>query len=584
MAFPSRPESRRDFKFAIICTLPHEAELIKSILDVQWDTHEPPHAHALRDQNTYVTGAIARHRIVLAYPAKERMRSGIVARDCSRVFEGIQLSFVIGTCGIIPFGPEFGVERVLGDVVISHTLVESDLRMEPLGEYVVRDYLDYDNLGRPLIENPEVRDFIVRLEDLEPRERLNRRMRRHLRGLQGRPLMNCRYPGKALDRLHSATYAHKNRHKTCDQLGCRGKLLPRQRMIVEESQPPPVVTLGQISSGHLSIGSGEDRDGIASHQGAIAFELKEAAPWRGWPSVVIKGASDYADGHSNEKWLNYAGATAVACLRAVMEQLVLQGETGAQEVTDQTPDDDHADERLHISLFGEIDQKFDFDGAFAWEERPEEARAEAELQEVGEMERARREMGWTHQETLRITNNLISMYQTAGKWPRAEALCLQLHSAMREKLGENHKVTLSALDSLVLTYHGQKRWREAEKLAHSLSVKKRDLLGENDRDALRSAHLLAVTYMGQERWGLAEPLVEWVWEKRSLNLGDDDPETLDSLRNMETTYRKLNNNFEADIVVDQLQWLEVRKRPAHPHLLLPTRMSDADFVAGWKRA
>lgn len=76
---------------------------------------------------------------------------------------------------------------------------------------------------------------------------------------------------------------------------------------------------------------GEHRDKIAAEEGIIAFEMAGARVWENFPCVVIKGVSDYADGHKSNGWRDYAAATAAACMRGFLAQWVIAGELPPRE-------------------------------------------------------------------------------------------------------------------------------------------------------------------------------------------------------------------------------------------------------------
>ncbi|KAF2636918.1 hypothetical protein P280DRAFT_408628, partial [Massarina eburnea CBS 473.64] len=60
-----RPSHRRKFKATIICALPLESVAILPLLDERWDEDGDRYGRTLRDDNTYTTGRIGRHAVVL---------------------------------------------------------------------------------------------------------------------------------------------------------------------------------------------------------------------------------------------------------------------------------------------------------------------------------------------------------------------------------------------------------------------------------------------------------------------------------------------------------------------------------------
>lgn len=66
-ADPTRPRHRGDFRIALLCALPLEADAVKAVFDKRWDDDGDAFGKAPRDQNAYSTGKIGRHNVVLAH-------------------------------------------------------------------------------------------------------------------------------------------------------------------------------------------------------------------------------------------------------------------------------------------------------------------------------------------------------------------------------------------------------------------------------------------------------------------------------------------------------------------------------------
>ncbi len=79
-----------------------------------------------------------------------------------------------------------------------------------------------------------------------------------------------------------------------------------------------MVHFGVMGSGNTVMKSGQHRDGIATTDGIIAFEMEGAGVWDYFPSIIIKGVCDYADSHKRKGWQRYAAATAAACMKAFL--------------------------------------------------------------------------------------------------------------------------------------------------------------------------------------------------------------------------------------------------------------------------
>lgn len=316
---PPRPTARGDYEIAIICVLTLEADAVKSLFDRYWDNDSSPLEKAAGDPNAYSTGAIGCHNVVLAHmPGMDKANAAIVATNCRMSFPNIKLALEVGISGVVPFGPD-GEEIILGDVIISDGIIQYDLERQLPSDFVQKDTL-LDSLGRP---NMEIRTILAKFKGLRGRKKHINSVSSYLRALRRKPLLAAEYPGIAFDNLFEATYHHNDDKKTCDQVGCNGKLVARKRLQAA-SNPKPAVHFGLVASGDSVMKSGEDRDAIAK-KGIIAFEMEGAGIWDVFPCVIIKGACDYADSHKSKRWQRYAASTAAACMKAFLKTWVPSG-------------------------------------------------------------------------------------------------------------------------------------------------------------------------------------------------------------------------------------------------------------------
>lgn len=340
-----RPRTRRDFRVAIICALPLEADAVKAMFDKRWDDDGDVYGKATSDQNAYSTGIIGHHNVVLAHmPGMGKESAARVAANCRSSFEGIKLALVVGICGGVPF-PAHGEEILLGDVVISEGLVCYDFGRQLPDRFVRKDGV-LDNYPRP---PPEVRSLLNKLKGRWGRKLLQEKTFTYLNNTQGELGQSAKYPGSEYDKLFDASYRHRHQQpsacgtcsesqlsngstcaaalaSTCEELGCDdSELVQRERL----SQPPthgqpnknlPVIHIGKVASGSIVMKSGRDRDRIANEEEVIAFGMEGAGVWDTFTCVmIIKGVCDYADSHKSKKWQGYAAATAAACTKAFLE-------------------------------------------------------------------------------------------------------------------------------------------------------------------------------------------------------------------------------------------------------------------------
>ncbi|KAF1957292.1 purine and uridine phosphorylase [Byssothecium circinans] len=289
-------------------------------------------------------------------PGMGKASSAAVASHIRTSFERVKVGIVVGICGGAPRTPD-GTEILLGDVVISETVIQVDFSRQYSDKFIRKDALE-DTLGRV---SPEIRSFMGRVSGRRVRSRLQDKTARYsadLRKMDG--FHAAAYPGMDRDRLCPANYRHKHQipsscsvcdkcqhqdgevceyalKSSCAELGCDENLLIRRNRVqkakglnvdgnaitdaaeIQEAQKPSI-HFGRIASGDVVMKSGQHRDGIMAREGVIAFEMEGAGAWDFLPTVVIKSVCDYADSHKSKEWQGYAATTAAACTKAFLEE------------------------------------------------------------------------------------------------------------------------------------------------------------------------------------------------------------------------------------------------------------------------
>ncbi|KAI1294320.1 purine and uridine phosphorylase [Xylaria venustula] len=318
---PSPPRSQDDFEIAIMCALPLEANAVIALFDKCWDSKR--YHRAPGDTNTYTTGAIGRHNIVLVHlPSMGKVAAATSATYLRASYTGIRLSLVVGICGGVPSGKSPKDEEVLlGDVVISDGIIQYDFgRQFPHG--FIRKGHFQDSLPRP---SPSIRAFLAMLQAKRTQKHLQENTIRYLNDLQRTLDIIATYPGITEDRLFKPTYKHKHHDGlrcpvcnswdgvcdealtlSCEELGCdEHELVTRKRP--ESLSGIPIIHFGLFASSDSVMKSGEARNQAASRDGIIAFEIEGAS------------VCDYADSHKSKRWQAYAAATAAATTKAILE-------------------------------------------------------------------------------------------------------------------------------------------------------------------------------------------------------------------------------------------------------------------------
>jgi nucleoside phosphorylase len=339
MSAPTPPHSRRSFKVAIICALPLEAEKVRAVFDTCWEDKEMRYGQIEGDPNAYSTGVIGKHNVVLVHMAgMGSTNASAVAAHLRHSFPHIQLAVVVGICGVAPIHPETKEEIVLGDVVISTSVIQYDFgRRYPNGFQRKKEI--EDSLGRA---SPQIRSLIRMLQTRPNHARLMTNLATILRSKSFQETMpDAKYPGSSQDKLYEASYIHRHRlgvdcdqcrsdrdncSKSCDEVGCeRARLVRRHRHSLPETPSlhpdhAPFIHFGKFGSANTVMKSAIDRDQMVTTDLVAAFEMEGAGVWDQHPTVVIKAACDYADSHKSKKWQAHAATMAAACLKVFLNE------------------------------------------------------------------------------------------------------------------------------------------------------------------------------------------------------------------------------------------------------------------------
>ncbi|KAM0553254.1 hypothetical protein ACHAPJ_007543 [Fusarium lateritium] len=292
------PSDRKSFRVAIICALPREADAVTLLFDRFWDEERDPYGRADGDTNTYITGQIGEHHVVLAVLPNMGTNSAAAATASLRSsYSDLKLAILVGICGGVPRIDNF--DAFLGDVIVSKTIVQYDYGRQYPGHFAVKNTIE-DSLGRP---NKDIRSLL------------------------------------AEDKIYPPTYTHRHRNgcsvcsddsdsfcesaskASCVETGCDpANLVVREGSSdrVDSGNFSPNIFIGQIGSGNTVIKSGQDRDRIAGRHNLIAFEMEGAGAWDEIPCIIVKGICDYADSHKNKVWQDFAAATAASVAKAIL--------------------------------------------------------------------------------------------------------------------------------------------------------------------------------------------------------------------------------------------------------------------------
>ncbi|KAL2796998.1 nucleoside phosphorylase domain-containing protein [Aspergillus keveii] len=349
----SPPTSRNDFEIAIVCALPAEYNAVTELVDHFWEDHGYEYGKAREDANTYTTARIGNYDVVLVLlSGTGKAIAASSATSLRSSYPRIKLLLLTGICGGVPLvGTEDGI--LLGDVVLSETVIQYDYGRRYPDKFIMKHTVE-ESLSRPA---KEVRNLVAIFKTNRALQKLQQRAAFSLEQIQDKALgqrskINYKYPGATNDRLFAANLRHKHhllsdclyrnchtesdpvceesRTLLCYELGCnKGDHIKRHRLKAKErlqrqgrnkEAQAPSTFVGRIGSGDIVLKSGEDRDRLAKLYSILAFEMEGAGAWDELPCIVIKGVSDYADSHKNDKWQDFAAATAASTMKALLER------------------------------------------------------------------------------------------------------------------------------------------------------------------------------------------------------------------------------------------------------------------------
>jgi nucleoside phosphorylase len=329
-----------NFGVAVICALPVEAAAVLALFEERWDGAGLDKAPA--DTNTYSTGSIGSHAVVLAHmPGMGKVAAATVVGNLRASFRHLRLVLVVGICGGAPNASKNSSEDVfLGDVVVSTGVIQYDLGRRFPGRFVRKD-TPHDNLSRLSVVADGVLAKLKAAEAGRGKE-FSRSVSRHLDALHRQLGSDAAYPGRGGDRLFQPDYLHKHHklseciacaestdsicdraaEKSCETLGCSQKVSNLVSRSPPEDRLQPTVHFGLVASGDTVMRSGKDRDEIVYRDSVIAFEMEAAGCWeilRECSCLIIKGVCDYADSHKSKLFQGYAAVVAAATAKTLLE-------------------------------------------------------------------------------------------------------------------------------------------------------------------------------------------------------------------------------------------------------------------------
>ena len=313
-----RPE---DYTVGWLCAIA-ESELTaaRRMLDRR---HTPPPVNLNQsDRNTYLFGEIHGHNVVITCMPPGQTGNVSAQRLVSPLqqsFPRLAIHFFVGIGGGIPRypPPEDPFKDIhLGDVVVGwadQTGVPGIVQHDHTRE---RDGDQTDLLG--LLDKPSLQVLNALNPIISDRVMKETKFHWNLKKLEDLEIFQ--HPGLDKDILFEADYLHvavKGDDGACSQCG-REHLAKRQ----PRNTTDPQFHQGTILSGESVINNAQKRDQLSKkYYNAKCIEMEAAGVIDDTHCLVIRGISDYADGHKPASWEYYAAATAAAFAREILSAI-----------------------------------------------------------------------------------------------------------------------------------------------------------------------------------------------------------------------------------------------------------------------
>jgi nucleoside phosphorylase len=298
-----------DYTIAWICALPLEAAAASAMLD---KIHSLPPLPP--DSNAYELGELNGHYIVIAYlPAGVygTVSAATVVSRMRSTFPRLQFGLMVGIGGGVP-GEKNDIR--LGDVVVS--------KPGPNHSGVIRyDYgkaVEGGKFETTGTLNKPPQTLLTHMSQLETRQVIGGEdafSKTVWEVLERNHNLKDRFspPKEHTDFLFCSSYRHVDKQDTCEKCD-KEQLVKRPR----RDTRAPYIHYGLIASGNQVMKDSETRDRLAQQHGILCFEMEAAGLMDEFPTLVIRGISDYCDSHKQKHWQGYAALTAAAYAKLLL--------------------------------------------------------------------------------------------------------------------------------------------------------------------------------------------------------------------------------------------------------------------------
>ncbi|KAL6808739.1 pfs domain-containing protein [Trichoderma camerunense] len=333
MALPQLSDPQQ-YTVGIITALDKELAAATAVLD---EEHQKPQKFSRhpKDTNDYTWGKIGEHNVVIASLAAGSYGTVSAATTASSMITSlphIRFGLMVGIGAGVPRLAD-KIDIRLGDVVVSQpTGTSPGVVQYDLGK--LKTDGNFERVGH-LSAPPEV--LLKGLQKLKAgRLRKGSQISTILEDMVRR-YPNMKEPedgapgfihqGIQNDRLFMASSIHKDiptaDDTASDQDSACQNCDSTKEIKRKDRSSKPAIHYGVIASGNLVVKDGVSRDEILRglEEKCICFEMEAAGLMNNFPCLVIRGICDYADTHKNDRWQNYAAATAAAFAKELLDTI-----------------------------------------------------------------------------------------------------------------------------------------------------------------------------------------------------------------------------------------------------------------------
>jgi nucleoside phosphorylase len=274
-------------------------------------------------RGSYRYGLIGNNYIVVTTPSDtSTIPASRSANDLKRDFPHIELTVAVGIAGGIPDIENKSVKENdirLGDVVISRP---SDRYGGVIKYDRGKHQTDGFHLTGTLNKPHDLLLSTARLLEEDDNKKADSRdkIRQYLERINQKSQGSHKYPEGIEDLLFQAEYDHFGPAKN----GCVECKKAERIIRPLRDNSDPKIHYGTIASGDSVIKEPNMRKKIGRHPEIKCVEMEAAGLMDTLHPLVIRGISDYADTHKDDKWRSYAAATAAAYMALLLSALSQQ--------------------------------------------------------------------------------------------------------------------------------------------------------------------------------------------------------------------------------------------------------------------